>query len=177
MMPKLSGALIAAVVVAAVCASTPAIAARTRSLVVYAKTTKLQFLNHADDRARGNTTNPFNADTKLPPPPKANTGNKGTRAGDNALIQLKLYADPQLTKAIGSAVYSCTFNFAQQATCDADFELSDGSMTGSGPADLLGRQFTLAVIGGTGAYLGARGQMTSTLAPKSTVRIDFLLLA
>jgi hypothetical protein len=178
MIPKLAGAFVTAVLVAVVWVSTSAIAARTRSFVVYAKTTRLQFVNHADDRARGNTTNPFNADTKLPPALNANTGKKGTRAGDNALIQLRLYADPTLTKAIGSAVYSCTFNFAQQATCDAEFQLSNGSMTGSGPADLLGGQFTLAVIGGTGAFLGARGQLSSAPgARKNTVRIDFLLLA
>ena len=150
MISRLPGALVAAALTALLCSSIPATAARTRSLVVYAKTTKLQFINHADDRRRGDITNPFNADTNLPPPPKANTGNKGTRAGDNALVQIKLYADASLTRSIGSAVYSCTFNFAQHATCDAEFELNNGSMTGSGPTYIKSGQFTLPVIGGTG---------------------------
>jgi hypothetical protein len=50
-------------------------------------------------------------------------------------------------------------------------------MIASGPADLKSGQPTLAVIGGTGTYLGARGQMTSTPAANKNVhRIDFLLL-
>ncbi len=178
MRPKLQLYLVAAALAAFVCASTPASGARTRSLIVYAKAAQFQFVNHADDRARGTIKNPFNADTKLPPPPTANTGKKGTRPGDNALFRLKVYADLELTKRVGSAVYSCTFNFAQQAMCEAQFDLNNGSMTGSGPADLLTGQFTLAVIGGTGAYLGARGQLTSGFAArKNTIRIDFLLLA
>lgn len=152
-------------------------AGRTRTLVFYARPTQVQFINHADDRARGDVTSPFDPDAKLPPPPNANNAKKGARAGDNALFRLKLYSDAKLTRSVGTVVYSCTFNFDQQATCDADIELASGGMIASGPADLQTGQFTLAVVGGTDDYLGARGQLTSApAAKKNTSRIALELL-
>jgi hypothetical protein len=132
-----------------------------RSFVVYAKARRAQFVNHADDRARGDELNSFNSDT-LQPPADANTGKKGTRAGDNALISLTLYSDPNLTRVVGTATYSCTFNFAQEATCDGQFDVGGGTIIAFGPARLDGSKITLAVTGGTGRYAGAHGQVTST---------------
>jgi hypothetical protein len=152
-------------------------ATETHSIVLYAKVSRVQFVNHADDRQRGNLTNPFNADVRLPPPPTANVGKKGARAGDNALFSFKLYSDAKLAKRVGSGVYSCTFNVAHQAICEADFELKDGTMFASGPADLDTGRFTLPVNGGTGAYLGARGEFISRpAARKDAHRLTFLLL-
>ncbi len=145
--------------------------------MIYLKATRLQFLNHADDRARGDVTSPFDPDAKLTPPTNANSGAKGTRAGDQALFSFKLYADAGLAKPIGTAVYSCTFNFAQQAACDANLELTGGTMFASGPADLITGRFTLAVVGGTSAYLGSRGQLTSApTGRKNTTRLDVVLV-
>jgi hypothetical protein len=129
--------------------------------VVYGKATRAQFINHADDRDRGIISSPFNADI-LPTPPSANSGKKGARAGDNALFRLKLYSDAKLTRAIGTANYSCTFNFAHIAICEGDFELNSGTMIAMGPANLESGHFVLPVIGGTGRYAGAHGQLTST---------------
>lgn len=157
-------AALAAVAVAATMA-VPAATAAThgRSLLLYAKPTRAQFINRADDRARGLKVNPFNADI-LPPPPKANSGKKGGRAGDNALFAFNLYTDPNLKRLVGTAIYSCTFNFAHEAICEADFELSHGSMIAMGPAQLDSTfsQLVLPVTGGTGRYAGAHGQLTST---------------
>jgi len=142
--------------------NTPAPAAATprSSFVVYGKAKRAQFFNHADDRARGDKLNSFNADT-LQPPADANTGKKGTRAGDNALISLTLFSDRSLTQVVGSAIYSCTFNFAQEAVCDGQFDLGGGTIIALGPAKLDGSDI-LAVTGGTGRYAGAHGQVTST---------------
>src|SRR5262249_59660013 len=91
----LPGALAALVAVAAAAAVPTARAAtHGRSFFVYAKPTRVQFVNHADDRARGLKSNPFNADIVLPPPPKANAGKKGGRAGDNAIFAFQLYSRP-----------------------------------------------------------------------------------
>jgi len=156
---------------------TASAAIHTHSLVVYAKPLRAQFINHADDRARGKIVNPFNADT-LPAPPKSNTGAKGARAGDNALFSLTLYSDAKLTHLVGTAIYSCTFNFAHQAICEADFEFGNGTMIAMGPANLDGGTIVLPVTGGTGHYSTAHGQMTSAAAgAKSTTQIiRFLLL-
>ena len=164
----MSWRLLAALAAAAASAvAVPAATATThgRSLVFFAKPAQAQFINHADDRERGNKINPFNADF-LPTPPNANKGKKGARAGDRALFSVTLYADRRLTRPVGTAIYSCTFNFAQEAICTAHFELSRGSMIAMGPARLDGRQILLPVIGGTSKYAGAHGQVTSTPARK-----------
>ena len=170
--------VVLAALAAAATLAVPAASAATqgRSFVFYAKATHAQFINHADDRARGNKANPFNAEA-LATPPKANKGKKGARAGDNALFSLNVYSDPALTRLVGTATYSCTFNFAQEAICEADFELAKGTMIAMGPAKLDGRPIVLAVTGGTGRYVGAHGQVTSTAssARKGTQVLHFQL--
>jgi hypothetical protein len=173
-------AALAAVVVAATFAVPVALATTQarRSFVLYAKPTRAQFINHADDRARGNFTNPF-ADI-LPTPKNANSGKPGARAGDNALFTLKLYSDGKLTRLVGTAAYSCTVNFGGQAICEGQFEFSaGGTMIAMGPADLKSGDLVLPVTGGTGRYSGAHGQLTSTSAGKktSTQIIRFQLVA
>ncbi len=135
----------------------------SRSFVVYGKPKHSQSVNHADDRERGDKLNSFNADG-LPTPPSANSGEKGTRAGDNALVTIVLYADRNLTRAVGTATYSCTYNFDQEATCDGQFQIGTGTIIALGPARLDGSQIVLAVTGGTGRYAGAHGQVTSATA-------------
>jgi hypothetical protein len=130
------------------------------SFVVYGKAKRAQFVNHADDRTRGDKVSAFNADG-LPTPANANSGKKGSRGGDNALISIVLYADRNLTRVVGSATYSCTFNFAQEAVCDGQFQIGAGTIIALGPAKLDGSQIVLAVTGGTGQYAGAHGQVTS----------------
>lgn len=173
-------ALLTALAVAAAAALAVPVAQATpqeRSFVLYAKATGAQFVNHADDRARGDIINPFNADT-LPTPPSANSAKKGARAGDNALFILKLFADASLKRPVGDAVYSCTFNFAQEAICSATFETRSGTMFAMGPAKLDGTTIVLPVTGGTGQYAGAHGQLTSAAATakKTTQLIRFRLV-
>jgi hypothetical protein len=150
--------------------------AQGRSFVIYAKPTRAQFVNHSDDRARGDFTNPFDPDV-LPTPPNANSAKKGARAGDNAFFNFKLFSDLNLTRPIGNANYSCTFNFAQEATCEANFSLNGGTMFAMGPATLAGSDIILPVTGGTGRYAGAHGQLNSRAAGnKNTQIIRFRLL-
>jgi len=148
----------------AVATTAPAAPAKAgRSFVVYAKPTRAQFVNHADDRVRGKITNPFDPDL-LPTPPNANSGKKGARAGDDALFSFALYSDADLTRRIGNAIYSCTFNFAQEAICEANFTLRGGTMIAMGPAQLDGSTIVLPVTGGTGPFAGAHGQLSSKSA-------------
>jgi hypothetical protein len=175
---RLPAALIAIAVAATV--AVPVAQASTqarRSFVFYAKPTRAQFVNRAADRARGKITNPF--DTDVPPtPPNANSGKQGARAGDSALFALKLYSDAKLTRPIGTAAYSCTFNFGQQAICEGQFQLAGATMIAMGPADLQSGDFVIPVTGGTGRYAGAHGQLTSTSASgaKSTQILRFRLI-
>jgi len=166
---------LAAVAALAIPAATSA--AHRQSFTLYAKPKRIQFVNRADDRDRGNKTNPFGGDV-LPTPPSANSGKKGARAGDNAVMTLTLYIDRKLTRPAGSAFFTCTFNFAQEATCDADFELRRGTVLAMGPARLDGSQILLAVTGGTRRHVGARGQVSSTTSRtlKNTQVLHFTLL-
>jgi hypothetical protein len=143
----------------------------THSFVVYGKAKRAQFVNHADDRARGDKLlKTFNADG-LPTPANANSGKKGARAGDNALISIVLYADRNLTRVVGSATYSCTFNFSQEAVCDGQFQIGAGTLIALGPAKLDGSAIVLAVTGGTGRYADAHGQVTSSSATSKNTQI------
>jgi hypothetical protein len=144
-----------------------------RALTVYAVATRVQFTNHADDRVRGEGKNPFNIDVKKLPIPKSN--GKGPQAGDEARFAFKLYSDPGFKHPIGSASYSCTFNFGNKALCKADFELSAGAIIASGPANFASTALTMAVSGGTGEYLGLRGQVSSAPAGKNAHRLTFVL--
>jgi len=168
------GALtLAAVAVAAatIAASAPA----AKSLTVYALATQYQFEDHEDDRERGLADNPFNVDTKSLPPILKQGRGKGGQVGDKALYVFKLFGDAKLKKRVGSATYSCTFNFGNRALCQADFELNGGAMFASGPANFSTTSLTLAVSGGTGSYLGVRGQVSSTPHTKNASRLTFLL--
>jgi hypothetical protein len=175
---RLGAALAAAATVAAIVVPVASAAAsQRRSLTFYAKPSRAQFVNNADSRALGLKVNPFNVEI-LPTPPSANSGKKGARAGDTALLSLKLYADAKLKRPVGTAIYSCTFNFAQNATCDANFDFTNGTMIAMGPARLDGSEIVLAVTGGTGRYANAHGQVTSSSSVyKGNIQIvQFLLV-
>jgi hypothetical protein len=146
-----------------------------RTLTVYALATRAQFTNHADDRQRGLSSNPFNVDTKKLPPILKTEKGKGGKAGDRAIYGFKLFSDAAMKKRIGTAVYTCTFNFGNVAFCSADFQLNGGAMYASGPADFNSTTLTLAVSGGTGPYLGRRGQVSSAPHASNAHRLTFLL--
>lgn len=171
----LPAALVAFAIAATIAVPLAPATTQGRSLVVYAKPTRAQFINRSDDRARGDIKNPFNPDSP-PTPPNANSAKKGARAGDTALFSFKLYSDSQLTRPLGNAIYSCTFNFAQEAICEANFTLKGGTMVALGPAKLNSPNIVLPVIGGTGRYGSAHGQFTSRPSgTKNTQIIRFQL--
>ncbi len=173
---RLPPALVAFAIAATMAVPLALATTQKRSFVVYAKPTRAQFINHNDDRERGEIKNPFKPD--LPTPPNASSAKKGARAGDNALFSFKVYSDYRLTRPIGTAVYSCTFNFAQEAICEANFNLKGGTMIALGPTRLDSANIVLPVIGGTGRYAGAHGQFTSRPAgnKKNTQIVRFRLL-
>ena len=172
--------LAAVVATAAALTAGAANAGTSGRLTLYAVASKATFVDHADDRARGQAKNPFNADVKaLAATAKENEQGHGPYPGDEALLVFKLYARPGLKQPIGSAVYACTYNVAKNALCRADFDLKGGSMFASGPVNFAGTDFTIAVLGGTGKYLGAFGQVSEGSLVKPQVRnmhrLDFEL--
>ena len=85
-------------------------------LTVYSVATGLQYINSADDSVRGHVNNPLNS-TQNRLAPKGTSSGKGPFAGDIALYALKLYSSPTLKRPVGSAVYTCYFNYDRHALC------------------------------------------------------------
>ena len=147
-----------------------------RALTVYSVATGLQYINTADDRARGKANNPLDsAANKLTP--KSSGSRNGPFAGDVAVYALKLYSNPTLKQPAGSAVYTCYFNYDRHALCQAYYTLkAGGTLVASGPIDFNSSGFTIVVTGGTKKYLGARGEAKVAAAPRNAQRIDFELI-
>jgi hypothetical protein len=155
-----------------------------RLLTVYSVATGLQYINSADDSARGHVNNPFDsAVNKLAP--KSSGGGDGPFAGDIAVYSVDLYSDPTLKRHAGSGVYTCYFNYDQHALCQAYYKPSaGGTLVASGPVDFNTSGFTIVITGGTNTYLGARGEVNVGVAKnnvgvakkKGAQRVDFELI-
>jgi len=147
-------------------------------MTVYAVATTAQFMNHADDRLRGMSTNPFNVNTRaLVITAKGQEKGNGPFPGDDILYSFKLYSDPKLEKRTGSAMFTCYYTFVKRATCDSYFELDGGLVLASGRVVFNGTRFTLGVSGGTGKYLGTLGEVRASPAARNAERLELRLLA
>jgi hypothetical protein len=148
-----------------------------RVLTVYSVAGGLQYINTADDRARGHVNNPFDSSTnKLAP--KSSDGGEGPFAGDIAVYSVDLYSNPTLKGHAGSGVYTCYFNYDRHALCQAYYKLRvGGTLVASGPIDFKASGFTIVITGGTNTYLGVRGEANVAVAKKKGAqRIDFELI-
>ncbi len=144
---------------------------------MYTVATGVQFINTADDRARGARNNPLDADTnKLRP--KGPENGTGPFPGDVAVYSFDIYTSAAIKKIAGTASYTCYFNYGKHALCVAYYELRGGSGTvvASGPVDFNRAGFELVVTGGTKKYLGARGELKAVAAARNSQRIDLVLL-
>ncbi len=150
-------------------------AAAHRGLTVYSVATGLQYINTADDRARGHVNNPLDSTANKLAPKSA--GRNGPYAGDVAVYSLKLYANSALTQPAGTAVYTCYFNYDRHALCQSYYKLkTGGTLVASGPVDFNKTTFDIVVSGGTNKYLGARGEAKAVAAAGSAQKINFELV-
>ena len=145
------------------------------ALTIFTVASDVQFINSADDRARGVVNNPFDAATNKLRPTLSGTG-EGPFPGDIIVFNFDLYSKLPARAKIGSAAYTCYFNYAQHALCQAYYQLDHGTLTAAGPVDFKAKSFKLVVTGGTNAYLAARGQVTSMKSSGTAERVDFRLL-
>lgn len=163
---------LAAGLAAAVTASAAPRAARAQqAFTVFAVPATVQFMNHADDRLRGMSTNPFNlkAEAVIIEANGKEKGN-GPFPGDDILYGFKLFADEKRTKPVGAAMFTCYYQFAKRATCDSYFDLAKGVLLASGQVPFNAKKFVLGVTGGTHAYFGGIGQVDSTPAAGNAQR-------
>ncbi len=145
-------------------------------VTVYSVATGLQYINTADDRARGKANHPLDSSaSKLWP--KSSGSRRGPFAGDVAVYAMKLYSNPTLKRPAGSGVYTCYFNYDRHALCRAYYKLAaGGTLVASGPVDFKSSGFTIVVTGGTAKYLGVRGEAKVVAAARHAQRIDFKLI-
>jgi hypothetical protein len=150
----------------------------TQKLTVYAVPATVQFMNHADDRLRGMSANPFDlkAQSVIFNDNGKEKGN-GPFPGDDILYAFKLFGDVRRTQPIGSAIFTCYYGFGKRATCDSYFDLAKGLLLASGQVPFGKTHFTLGVTGGTHAYLGALGQLNAVPAAKNAQRFDLQVTA
>jgi hypothetical protein len=149
-----------------------------RVLTVYSVATGLQYINSADDSARGRVNNPLGSGANALAPKGAGGNGDGPFAGDIAVYSVDLYSDSTLKRHAGSGVYTCYFNYQQHALCQAYYKpKAGGSLVASGPVDFKTSGFTIVITGGTNAYLGARGEVNvGPSMKKNTQKVDFELL-
>jgi hypothetical protein len=170
-------AVVAAFSLICVASASASGAAGERKLTIYAVVSSAQFMNHADDRIRGMSQNPFTPNEQaLVIVDKGTEKGNGPFPGDDVLYRFKLYTSPSFGKSTTSALFTCYYDFFKRATCDAYFELGGGIVVASGQVAFGSSRFTLSVSGGTSRYLGARGEVVAAPAAKDAQRLDFALV-
>jgi hypothetical protein len=169
--------LVGAVLVGAAVGGSARAAAAPEKQTLYAVATTAQFMNHADDRLRGMSTNPFNVTAKgIVIVTKGKEKGNGPFPGDNILYSFKLYGDPKLEARAGRAMFTCYYTRVKRATCDSYFELNGGVVLASGAVAFNGTRFMLSVSGGTGRYVGALGDVRASPAARNAERLELRLL-
>jgi hypothetical protein len=166
-------ALVVVALVVAVAASGAA-AAQARTLVLYSVAKQEQFVNNADDRTRGVGKNPFGNYKDVAPVTSKNA--TGPFPGDEAIFSFNLYANAALKQRAGAAIFTCHYNFARNAFCDAVFQLAGkGTLLAGGGFNFDATSFTLAVAGGTGSLAGTVGVLRESPAAGHAQRLVFQL--
>jgi hypothetical protein len=168
----------AAVIALAVLAAQAAQAAPAkRTLTIYAVASTVQFMNHADDRLRGMSVNPFNVSktSQRVVITKTKEQGNGPFPGDDVLYSFKLYTSPAQARSAGTAIFTCYYDALKHALCDSYFELRDGVLLASGPVPFGSKTFTLSVSGGTRGFIGVGGQVKAVPAAKNAQRLDLVL--
>lgn len=140
---------------------------------LYSLTTEEQFLNHADDRQRGFGNNPFG--NFHAPTATTREQNNGPFPGDNAVFTFNLYTSQNRKHLVGTATFTCTYNFNKKGFCDATYELSGGMLVGAGSIDFNAKNYTLIITGGTGKYRAVTGTVESVQAAYSLTRLTITL--
>jgi hypothetical protein len=103
-------------------------------------------------------------------------GAKGPGAGDTDVTTYALYSSPRSAKPTGHAEAVCTLVGPQAASCISTIYLPNGKIVGGAAFHFRGNGGSehLAVLGGTGRYAGARGEVT-VLVRKQDVDVIELL--
>jgi hypothetical protein len=151
-------------VAAGVACCTAGAAGTARTLTIYSIATHEQFLNHSDDRTRGQGNNPFGGFRDTIGPTGTEKAGNGPFAGDRSIFTFAIFKTANLQSRIGSATFSCEYVFDRNAFCNAAYLLPGGSLLGTGYFNFNAKTFTVSVTGGTGKYVGRTGTLQASPA-------------
>jgi len=169
----LTACLVGAASFAASATSSSAEAATSQQkFTIYSVATQEQFLSMSDDRARGKGNTPFGnfKDTSVP----TKESGVGPYAGDIAMFSFDLYTTAALTTKAGSGVFTCQYNFNQNAFCDVTYQLKGGTLLCAGAFNFNAKSFTLTIKGGTGVYRSKKGDIDALPAVNHAQRLNFV---
>lgn len=132
-----------------------------------------QFIDNSDDERRGWITNPF----AMRDPAQEALENNGASPlpGDESLFSLGLYSKADLKASAGTATLTCEYTFSRNAFCDVTYQLKGGALLAAGLVGFDGKTFSLAIVGGSGKYRQATGDLTSSEGQNGAQRIAFSL--
>jgi hypothetical protein len=133
----------------------------SETMTVYSVAEKQIYVNNQDDRERGVDKNPF-TEGSVPSP----TPDTLPAAGDQTLAVAGVYSSPSMKGKEGGSAETCFFNFSSNATCDLTIRLKEGNLEADGAIHFNAKRFVLAIVGGTGAYRGAGGELKVSPASK-----------
>jgi hypothetical protein len=169
--PAGGAALLAAVAVTGSLAGPSFAAHASTGLTLYSVATSEQFINNADDRQRGQTHSAFGNfhDTSATSRERGN----GPFPGDQAIYEFAVYGNAALKQSVGTGMFTCEYNFAKHAFCNALYSVKGGTLIGSGQVNFDSYSFAIAIVGGTGKYRGLRGEMQATQGPNHSQRLVF----
>jgi hypothetical protein len=148
-------------------------AAVSSSQTMYSVAKTEQFIDNGDDEVRGWIRNPF-AMRDLAQESLENHG-ASPLPGDESLFSLALYSGADQKASTGTATLTCEYAFSRNAFCDETYQLKGGTVLAAGPVGFDGKTFSLAIVGGSGKYEQATGDLTSTEGPNSTQRVALSL--
>jgi hypothetical protein len=137
-------------------------AAATQSLLVYSLPSKEAYVDNADDRARGEGHNPFGNYAGSTTTPPTNERVYGPFSGDEGIYGAKLFSDAGHKNPVGTAIAICQYTQNQQSFCDVSLGLAGGQLLAKGASSFSATEFTLPIVGGTGAYRNMTGHVDVT---------------
>jgi hypothetical protein len=142
-------------------------------LTIYAVAKAEVYVNNQDDRQRGVHKNPFSKGAA----PKTPLTNKLPAPGDVDLESDALYSSPKKKGKLGTAALQVPFNVSGFADADTTLDLAGGAIVAEGAIKYNDTSFSLAIVGGTGAYIGATGELSVAPATKGVQKLTVDLLS
>ena len=70
---------------------------------------------------------------------------------------------------------TCEYNFDQNANCDATYSLHQGTIFAAGGFNFNAKEFTLAITGGVGSFVGLKGEVVESPGAKHAQHVAFVL--